>query len=212
MQSIVSHMEKYFCHKFWGSGQANQLIPFRIIDVVNLWEYFKLTNTNSWLNYSGVNSFIFNIFSVKTKYLFKNGETPHKYKYSVPSKIVVYSTDPSAIKQWYFIRSLTMKKKNIFQNQSQEILALFEMAENRSRVMCVPMDYAKKDHMVMFCNGNGQILRKPFSIKNSKAGKDYLKRAMPATHVPFSISCFLLQKFRGKALIAATLKNKPTSR
>ena len=67
-----------------------------------------------------------------------------------------------------------MKKKNIFQNQSQEILALFEMAENRSRVMCVPMDYAKKDHMVMFSNGNGQILRKPFSIKNSKAGKDYL--------------------------------------
>ncbi len=27
-----------------------------------------------------------------------------------------------------------------------------------------------------------------------------LKRAMPATHVPASISCFLLQKFRGKAL------------
>jgi hypothetical protein len=81
-----------------------------------------------------------------------------------------------------------MKKKNIFQNQSQEILALFEMAENRSRVMCVPMDYAKKDHMVMFCNGNGQILRKPFSIKNSKAGKDYPKRAMPATQFPDDMS------------------------
>jgi hypothetical protein len=37
-----------------------------------------------------------------------------------------------------------MKKKNIFQNQSQEILAIFEMAGNRSKVMCIPMDYAKK--------------------------------------------------------------------
>jgi transposase len=67
-----------------------------------------------------------------------------------------------------------MKKKSIFQNQSQEIITLFEMAENRSKVMCIPMDYAKKDHMVMFCNGNGKIIRKPFSIKNSLAGKQYL--------------------------------------
>ena len=67
-----------------------------------------------------------------------------------------------------------MKKKNIFQNQSQEILTLFEMAEDRSKVMCVPIDYAKKDHLVMFCDGNGRIIRKPFSIKNSLGGKDYL--------------------------------------
>lgn len=67
-----------------------------------------------------------------------------------------------------------MKKKNIFQNQSQEILSLFEMAGDRSKVMCVPMDYAKKDHMVMFCNGNGRIIRKPFSIRNSLDGKNYL--------------------------------------
>jgi len=67
-----------------------------------------------------------------------------------------------------------MKKKNIFQNQSQEILTLFEGAGNRSKVMCVPMDYAKKDHVVMFCNGNGKIIRKPFSIQNSLGGKHYL--------------------------------------
>ncbi len=52
-----------------------------------------------------------------------------------------------------------MKKRNIFQNQSQEILAIFEMAGNRSKVMCIPMDYAKKDHVIMFCNGNGKIIR-----------------------------------------------------
>jgi len=67
-----------------------------------------------------------------------------------------------------------MKKKNIFKNQSQEILTLFEVAEDRSKVMCVPIDYAKKDHVAMFCNGNGDILRKPFSVKNSPEGKNYL--------------------------------------
>jgi len=67
-----------------------------------------------------------------------------------------------------------MKKRNIFQNQSQEILTLFERAKDRSKVMCIPMDYAKKDHVVMFCNGNGKILRKPFSIKNSPEGVEYL--------------------------------------
>jgi len=67
-----------------------------------------------------------------------------------------------------------MKKRNVFQNQSQEILSLFEMAKDRSKVMCIPIDYAKKDHVVMFCNGNGRIIRKPFSINNSKEGKDYL--------------------------------------
>ena len=67
-----------------------------------------------------------------------------------------------------------MKKKNIYVNQSQELLTLFEEAGNGAKVMCVPIDYAKKDHVVMFCNGYGHILRKPFSIKNSPEGIEYL--------------------------------------
>ena len=67
-----------------------------------------------------------------------------------------------------------MKKRNIYQNQSQELLSLFEAAGSSAKVMCVPMDYAKKDHLVMFCNGHGDILRKPFSVKNSPEGIEYL--------------------------------------
>ena len=67
-----------------------------------------------------------------------------------------------------------MKKRNIYRNQSQEIFSLFESAGDRNKAMCIPMDYAKKDHVVMFCNGNGDILRKPFSVKNSLEGKKYL--------------------------------------
>jgi transposase len=67
-----------------------------------------------------------------------------------------------------------MKKRNIYQNQSQELLTLFEKAGNSAKVMCVPIDYAKNDHVVMFCNGHGHIVRKPFSVKNSPRGVDYL--------------------------------------
>jgi transposase len=67
-----------------------------------------------------------------------------------------------------------MKKRNIYQNQSQELLSLFETAGSSAKVMCVPMDYAKRDHLVMFCNGHGDILRKPFSVKNTPEGIEYL--------------------------------------
>ena len=46
-----------------------------------------------------------------------------------------------------------MKKSDIYQNQSLELLRLFEEAGNSGKVMCVPIDYAKSDHTVMFCSG-----------------------------------------------------------
>ena len=67
-----------------------------------------------------------------------------------------------------------MKKRNIYQNQSQDLLSLFEAAGSSEKVMCVPLDYAKKDHLAMFCNGYGDILRKPFSVKNTPEGIAYI--------------------------------------
>ena len=67
-----------------------------------------------------------------------------------------------------------MKKRNIYVHQSQELLGLFEQAGNSAKIMCVPIDYAKKDHVVMFCNGHGDILRKPFPVKNTPEGVSHL--------------------------------------
>ena len=67
-----------------------------------------------------------------------------------------------------------MKKRNIYVHQSQELLGLYEQAGNSTKVMCVPIDYAKKDHVVMFCNGHGDILRKPFPVKNAPEGVSHL--------------------------------------
>jgi transposase len=67
-----------------------------------------------------------------------------------------------------------MKKKTIYSDRSQQLLTLFEEAGSSAKIMCVPIDYAKEDHVVMFCNGYGDILRKPFSVKNSLEGIKYL--------------------------------------
>jgi len=67
-----------------------------------------------------------------------------------------------------------MKKRSIYQNRSQELYALFESACSNLKIMCIPMDFAKRHHVVMFCNGYGDILRKPFPVKNSPEGLDYL--------------------------------------
>jgi len=57
-----------------------------------------------------------------------------------------------------------MKKRTIFQQRSQELMQIYEEAGNSKKVLVVAMDYAKKEHTVMFCNGNGDILRKPFGV------------------------------------------------
>ena len=67
-----------------------------------------------------------------------------------------------------------MGKLNIYQNQSQELNDLFERAGDAAKVMCVPIDYAKKDHVAMFCDGFGNILRKPFAVPNSRDGLELL--------------------------------------
>ena len=67
-----------------------------------------------------------------------------------------------------------MKKSNIYQDRSQELSKLFEQAGSNSNIMCIPIDFAKKDHVVMFCNGYGDILRKPFNVNNTPEGVTYL--------------------------------------
>ena len=74
-----------------------------------------------------------------------------------------------------------MKKRTIFQQQSQDLLRIFEEAGNSKKVLVVAMDYAKKEHVIMFCNGNGDILRKPFGVWNNPEGVDYLLEQIQKT-------------------------------
>lgn len=74
-----------------------------------------------------------------------------------------------------------MEKGTIFQQQSQELMQIFEEAGISKKVLVVAMDYAKKEHTVMFCNGNGDILRKPFGVWNTPEGIHYLLEQVKKT-------------------------------
>ena len=74
-----------------------------------------------------------------------------------------------------------MKKRSIYGQQSQELLRIYEEAGTSKKVLVVPVDYAKQDHVAMFCNGNGDILRKPFPVKNTPDGVDFLLAQVDST-------------------------------
>ena len=74
-----------------------------------------------------------------------------------------------------------MKKRSIYGQQSQELLRIYEEAGTSKKVLVVAIDYAKQDHVVMFCNGNGDIVRKPFSVKNTPEGVKFLLAQVHST-------------------------------
>lgn len=74
-----------------------------------------------------------------------------------------------------------MKKRSIYAQQSQELLRIYEEAGASKKVLVGAIDYAKRDHVVMFCNGNGDILRKPFPVKNTTEGVEFLLAQVDGT-------------------------------
>jgi len=74
-----------------------------------------------------------------------------------------------------------MKKRSIYGQQSQELLRIYEEAGTSKKVLVGAIDYAKKNYALMFCNGNGDILRKPFPVKNTFEGVDFLLAQLDAT-------------------------------
>jgi transposase len=64
---------------------------------------------------------------------------------------------------------------SIFQRQNPAIEKLFVEAGSPKKVMCVPIDYAKKQHTALVCNGEGMPLRGTFNIYNNPAGVEFLE-------------------------------------
>jgi transposase len=71
--------------------------------------------------------------------------------------------------------------KSIYRNQNPLLQAIFDRAGDPRRVLCVALDYAKAKHMALFCDGHGEILRKPFAVENSTAGVAFLIEQIKAT-------------------------------
>lgn len=65
--------------------------------------------------------------------------------------------------------------KSIFQRSNPAIEKLFAEAGSPKKVMCIPIDYAKRQHTALVCNGAGSQLRGPFNIHNNPAGVEFLE-------------------------------------
>lgn len=63
---------------------------------------------------------------------------------------------------------------NIFSSKNQELVRIFDDAGRPEKVMCVPLDYAKRWHTSLFCDGAGNILREAFDVENSPEGLKYI--------------------------------------
>lgn len=72
-------------------------------------------------------------------------------------------------------------KSSIYKNQCHQLRVLFEQAKSPSKVLCVPIDYAKSKHVGLICDGYGNVLKKPFTIENNQEGIDFLIEQVSAT-------------------------------
>ena len=70
---------------------------------------------------------------------------------------------------------------SIYGNQDAALDALFERAGDPRKVLCVPIDFAKRKHCAMVCDGHGEILKKPFPVDNTPEGIAYLVEQIAAT-------------------------------
>jgi len=64
---------------------------------------------------------------------------------------------------------------SIFQRKNPAIEKLFAAAGSAKKVMCIPIDYAKRQHTALACNGEGMTLRGAFNIHNNPAGIAFIE-------------------------------------
>lgn len=70
---------------------------------------------------------------------------------------------------------------SIYRNQSALLRILFERAGDPRKVLCVALDYAKRKHVALCCDGNGEILRAPFAVDNTVEGVTFLIKQITTT-------------------------------
>lgn len=64
---------------------------------------------------------------------------------------------------------------SIFNRTNPAIEKIFREAGSPKKVMCVPIDYAKRQHTALVCNGEGRQLKGVFNIHNTPAGVDFVE-------------------------------------
>ena len=53
---------------------------------------------------------------------------------------------------------------SIFHRKNPAIEKIFKEAGSPKKVMCIPIDYAKRQHTALVCNGEGEQLKSVFTM------------------------------------------------
>ncbi|NQU39822.1 MAG: hypothetical protein HQ523_07705 [Lentisphaerae bacterium] len=64
---------------------------------------------------------------------------------------------------------------SIFQRANPAIEKIFRDAGSPKKVICVPIDYAKRQHTALVCNGKGEQMHGVFHIHNTPAGVEFVE-------------------------------------
>jgi len=70
---------------------------------------------------------------------------------------------------------------SIYKTQCPQLQSIFEQAKSPEKALCVAIDYAKSKHVALVCDGNGNIMKKPFTVENSLEGVGFLIDQIDAT-------------------------------
>ncbi len=70
-----------------------------------------------------------------------------------------------------------MIQKSIYPDRSQETINFFSQGVIPEKLLIIPIDFAKSDHLVHFCRGTGEfLLNQPLTIYNTVKGAEYLEK------------------------------------
>ncbi len=73
------------------------------------------------------------------------------------------------------------KTRSVYRNQNALVRTVFERAGDSRKVLCVALDYAKRKHLALICDGQGDVLKAPFPVENNAEGIDHLIKEISAT-------------------------------
>ena len=71
--------------------------------------------------------------------------------------------------------------QSVYRNQNSLVRAVFERAGDARKVLCVALDYAKRKHVALICDGHGDVLKASFPVENNAAGIAHLVKEISAT-------------------------------
>ena len=73
------------------------------------------------------------------------------------------------------------KIQSVYRNQNALVRAVFERAGDNRKVLCIALDYAKRKHVVLICDCNGDVLKNSFPVENNAASIAHLIKEISAT-------------------------------